>query len=393
MMLRDPRTFLRRRRANPDQPSQLRSLIKARPVFERIVYSQCWEDPEIARSGLELDESDDLLCLTSAGDNVLALALARPRSITAIDFSAAQNALLELKIAALRVLGWGEYVAFLGARPARDRVATYRTRVRRELGEYARGLFDSEPGLIANGVIHAGRFQQYLRTFRRRVLPLIHSRNTVEAFMTIEDPDERSRFYREVWNNRRWRGLFTVFFGRAVMARLGRDPAFFQYVDREDVGAEFLRRTRRAMLRTSPLENHFLQYAYLGRYPDLERGPVYLRPSSFEALRSAVDRIEVVESDLESQLARMEPGSLSKLYLSDLFEWVSSDHHEAMLRGIHRVIRPNGRMVYWNLLVPRSRPEHLGHLYQVHESRARELHVQDKAFVYGSFHVESAVAS
>jgi S-adenosylmethionine-diacylglycerol 3-amino-3-carboxypropyl transferase len=318
----------------------------------------------------------------------MALALRRPRSITAIDFSPSQNALLELKLAALHHLSWYEYVSFLGARPSFDRVATYR-RLRTHLRDEVRTWWDSQEPELARGIIHTGRFQRYLSIFRTRILPLIHTRSTVEEVMTISDRDARAEYYRRVWDNRRWRALFTVFFGRAVMARLGRDPAFFQYVDQDRIGAIFLERGRHALVESSPLENHFLQYALLGRYPDLERGPVYLRESSFEALRAATTRIQIVRSDLESHLGTLAPRSVSALYLSDLFEWVSPDHHEAMLRAIARVSRPGARMVYWNLLVPRSRPASLADMIDVHEAEARALHARDLAFVYGSFHVES----
>lgn len=367
----------------------MRSIVKDRPVFQRIVYSQCWEDPVVAGEGLELGADDDLLCLTSAGCNVMALSLRRPRSIIALDFSAAQNALLELKLAALQHLGWGEYVAFLGARPSSKRLATYRNVLRPELRDEVRAYFDGQERVIATGVIHAGRFQRYLRLFRAAMLPLIHGRSTIEEFMTLEDPATRSQYYREHWENRRWKALFTVFFGRAVMARLGRDPAFFTYVERDNIGAEFLERTRRAMLETNPLENHFMQYAVLGRYPDLERAPLYLRESNFAALRETTQRISIAQGDLEGHLGTLGRGALSKLYLSDLFEWVSAEHHESMLRAIAEVTRPGGRFVYWNLLVPRSRPENLAEMIDVHPERARALHARDLAFVYGSFHVES----
>lgn len=367
----------------------MRSIVKDRPVFQRIVYSQCWEDPVIAADGLELGPDDDLLCLTSAGCNVMALSLRQPRSIIALDFSSAQNALLELKLAALQHLGWGEYVAFLGARPSSKRVATYRNVLRPELRDEVRAYFDQHEGIIAAGVIHAGRFQRYLRLFRTAMLPLIHGRSTIEEFMTLEDPGTREQYYREHWENRRWRALFTVFFGRAVMARLGRDPAFFTYVEQGNIGAEFLRRARRAMIETNPLENHYLQYAVLGRYPDLERAPLYLRESNFEALRESTQRIRIAQGDLEGHLGTLERGSLSKLYLSDLFEWVSAEHHESMLRAIADVTRPGGRLVYWNLLVPRSRPESLADLIDTHPDRATALHQRDLAIVYGSFHVES----
>jgi S-adenosylmethionine-diacylglycerol 3-amino-3-carboxypropyl transferase len=370
---------------------QLRSTVKDRPVFQRIVYSQCWEDPAVAAEGLALGPQDDLLCLSSAGCNVLALSLSEPRSILAIDFSAAQNALLELKIAALRALSWPEYVAFLGARPSTERLTWYRNRVRRELGDGARAYWDASEcqADLAAGIIHQGRFQRYLSLFRRRLLPLIHRKGTVEALFSLDDLPAQRRFYDERWNNRRWRALFTVFFGRAVMARLGRDPAFFRYVDRADIGAEFLRRAEWALTQTSLRHNHFAQYALLGEYPDLAHAPLYLREEHFETLRETSARIRIEQGDLESHLSRLEPGALSKLYLSDLFEWVSAEHHETMLRAIARVTRPDGRLVYWNLLVPRQRPESLAEVIEVHPETSRALHQRDLAFVYGSFHVES----
>ncbi len=374
-----------------EQP--MRSTIQDRDVFQRIVYSQCWEDPVVAADGLELGPDDDLLCLTSAGCNVMALSLSRPRSITALDFSASQNALLELKIAALRALPWADYVAFLGARPCSDRVRLYQDRVRAELRDEPRGYFDQNLDLLAGGVIHTGRFQRYLRIFHTRVLPLIHRRATVETMMSLADRDQRWRYYYGHWENRRWRTLFTLFFGRAVMARLGRDPAFFQYVDKKDVGAEFMRRCRWALTETSPIDNHFLQYALLGEYPDLEHGPLYLRESNFEPLRQSTNDLHIVRGDLESYLRTLSPGALSALYLSDLFEWVSAEHHEAMLRAIAGVSRPGARLVYWNLLVPRSRPDSLADRFAVHQQRAEELHRRDLAFVYGSFHVESVRAT
>ena len=370
-------------------PAALRSTVQERPVFSRIIYSQCWEDPEIASDGLHLGPDDDLISLASAGDNVMAMALRRPRSITAIDFSAAQLALFQLKLAALRALPWYDYVAFLGARPSFERVSTYRDRVRRELPDDAREYFDASEPILARGVIHCGRFQRYLQIFRTAILPLVHGRAVVEEVMTIDDHKTRETYYREVWNNRRWRALFTMFFGKAVMARLGRDPAFFKYVDKKNIGEQFLERARWALVETAPRDNHFIQYALLGRYPDLERAPVYLRESNFTALREATQNIRFVRSDLESHLATLSPGSASAFYLSDLFEWVAPDHHEAMLRSIAKVSRRNARLVYWNLLVPRKRPEALADIIATHDDEARALYARDKAFVYSSFHVES----
>lgn len=52
--------------------------------------------------------------LCSAGDNTLNLLLAGPKKIVAVDLSPAQNAVLELKIAAIKNLTYDDYLLILG---------------------------------------------------------------------------------------------------------------------------------------------------------------------------------------------------------------------------------------------------------------------------------------
>ena len=44
-----------------------------------LVYNACWEDPAVDREILELDATDDVLVITSAGCNALGYALKGPR--------------------------------------------------------------------------------------------------------------------------------------------------------------------------------------------------------------------------------------------------------------------------------------------------------------------------
>jgi hypothetical protein len=53
--------------------------------------------------------------ITSAGCNVLDYAIAGPREIVAVDANPQQNALLELKVAAIRALDFDEFFALFGA--------------------------------------------------------------------------------------------------------------------------------------------------------------------------------------------------------------------------------------------------------------------------------------
>ena len=68
-----------------------------------IRYSQCWEDPACLYAGLDIGPEDDVLSITSAGCNTLALLLKGPRSVTALDFNPAQSHLLQLKVGSHRL--------------------------------------------------------------------------------------------------------------------------------------------------------------------------------------------------------------------------------------------------------------------------------------------------
>lgn len=82
------------------------SLPKHKQFRNQYIYAFTWEDPREDQRLLNIGKDDVVFAITSAGDNVLAYALQRPRSIHAVDLNPTQNHLLELKIAAFRALSY-----------------------------------------------------------------------------------------------------------------------------------------------------------------------------------------------------------------------------------------------------------------------------------------------
>ena len=79
------------------------------------IYAFTWEDPRVDRRLLKIRDNDVVLCVTSAGDNVLDyLYNANPRRIHAVDLNPTQNHLLELKIAAFRSLPYAQVWKMFG---------------------------------------------------------------------------------------------------------------------------------------------------------------------------------------------------------------------------------------------------------------------------------------
>ncbi len=91
----------------------------SRAVFKlchgnQLVYNTCWEDPRLDRVALELGPGDRLLVITSAGCNALDYALDEPERIDTVDINPRQNALLELKQAAIRGLDYEDFFQLFG---------------------------------------------------------------------------------------------------------------------------------------------------------------------------------------------------------------------------------------------------------------------------------------
>ena len=357
--------------------------IERRAAFDFIRYGSVWEDADVLCEALEPVARGGRLCsIASAGDNALALLTLDPAQVVAVDLSAAQLACVELRVAAFRRLDHEARLEFLGVTASDARAATYRE-LRTDLTPAARGFWDVHPEAIATGVIHAGKFERYFRFFRRWVLPWVHGSATVRALHAPKPIDEQRRFYATRWDTWRWRALFKAFFSRAVMGRLGRDPEFFRSVE-GPVGARILERTRYALTELPVATNPFFTFIVTGSFAPSAL-PRYLRREHAGAIRERLDRLRLEEGPVQAA-----GGRFDGFNLSDVFEYMSPTEHETCYGQVLDMARPGARLVYWNMLAPRSRPASLAARAVPLEAVARALHARDRAWFYQRLHVDQA---
>ena len=353
--------------------------IAQRADFSAIRYAQCWEDADVLLAALDVRPGDTCVSIASAGDNTLALLTRVPGKVIAVDLNPAQLACLELRVAAYRCLEHPELLELIGSTPSQRRAELYQ-RCRGALSPDTRRFWDSQD--VAAGIGAAGKFERYFALFRQRILPLVHSRRRVEQLLT--GGDGRREFYATTWDTWRWRLLFRVFFSRFVMGRFGRDPSFFQYVE-GSVADRIMSRARYALTELDPAANPYLQWILAGRHTTAL--PFALRWENFDAIRANLDRLEWRCCALEDVLAE---GRFDRFNLSDIFEYMSPAHYEQLLECIARAGRPGARLVYWNMLTPRHRPERL--TCRLRSLPADELFRQDKAFFYSALVIEEVTA-
>jgi S-adenosylmethionine-diacylglycerol 3-amino-3-carboxypropyl transferase len=357
-------------------------------IFADILYAQCWEDPEIDRQAFATGPSDTIFSITSGGCNALAFLIDNPEKIYALDMNPSQNHLLDFKMAAFAGLSYECMLELLGVTESRRRGELYQD-VRPFLRLAGRAYWDGQAARIAEGVIHTGRYERYMKLLRTW-LRFLKGRDLLEGFFAAEGEQERKELYRRRWDTTAWRLFTRVFLSRRMMGTLFTDE-FFRYVEGSfSFGDHFAERVRGALTSASLRENSFASYILLGGYPEPESLPVYLRRENFDLIRRRLDRIEMVTGTCEDFFGGREDSSIQKFNFSNIFEWMSPEAYASLLGEAYRVGAPGAVLTYRNLLVPRERPAALAGMFDSRRETARLLHARDRSFIYRNYVVETS---
>lgn len=355
--------------------------IGQRAQLEDVRCANVWEDADVLCEALRPAPGMRILSIASGGDNCFALAEAGAE-VVAVDLSEAQLAILELKRTAIRALDYPSLLAFLGIWPASNRLETY-ARIEGGLPAFARAFWDARRDHIRDGIVHAGTLERYLATFRRRLVPLLHDRETVHELLREKDRRSRIVFYETRWDNWRWRLMFRVIFSRLVMRFMRREPENFRHVE-GSVADRILLRTEYAFTKLPTHTNPFLHFICTGEFGVTL--PRYLAPERFLSLRDAMSRITIVRGSVEHAAQLHAP--FDGFNLSHIFEYLDPLSCAAIYRTIVDAAQPGARVAYWNLLVPRERPDVLADRVRPLRDEADALFARDRAFFYNAFVLE-----
>jgi len=359
------------------------SEIQHRADFSKVRYANCWEDADVLLAAAN-PEDKHCLSIGSAGDNSFSLLAAGAKSVHVVEMNPAQVACIKLRRAAYLCLDHAEFLALLGETtlPTVQRRALFQ-RCLPQLDAASIAYWNHHQNAIDKGFTRDGKFESYFTLFRNRVLPLVHKQRRIHDLLEPKSRADRARFYHSTWNTWRWKTLFRVFFSRFAMGRLAGDPAFFKYVE-GSVADRILARTRHALIELDPATNSYLRWILTGHYGSSL--PHALRQENFTTIRNNIDRLHIVEAPLESALPTLP--RLDVCNLSDIFEYMSPENTEQLLAAIISNSNPNARLIYWNMLAPRSRPESLASQLVPLEQLASSLFLQDKAFFYSRLIIE-----
>jgi S-adenosylmethionine-diacylglycerol 3-amino-3-carboxypropyl transferase len=384
-------------------------------IYSRaLVYNACWEDPAVDRQALNPTARDNILVITSAGCNALDYALTAPNRIDAVDANPRQTALLELKIAGIRQLNFGDYFALFGnGRHPRFR-ELYRDVLRDSLSPFAQGYWDRHgrwftPSPMGGGFYFHGlsglvalAFHGYLR-LRPRL------KAAVAELLGARTLDEQRDIYDRCAAPHMWgRGMNWALSSQLTMSMLGVPQTQHAEVRRQhaDGVPGFVREAIEYVFRCLPLSTNYFWRLYLNGAYSANCCPEYLKRKNFQALkRGLVDRI-YPHTCTVTDFLRKSPYPISKFVLLDHMDWMSSLYPAALAQEWQAIVEraaPGSRVIFRsahadpsylkNLLVPlESGQRRLTDLLRFHRALARDLTRQDRVHTYAGFHIADVMA-
>lgn len=359
----------------------------------KLIYNTCWEDPRADRALLGLAPGSRVAMITSAGCNALDYLLDDPAAVHCVDLNPRQNALLELKIAALRRLEFDDLFQVFGEGRHPRFAQLYRQALRPGLSAAAADYWDRH-GDWFDG---RGRGSFYFRGASgdvawlvRRLLKLTRPRLRQELLALFEAPDLAAQKAQYARIEPRLFGpvLRTLIRQPWTLSLLGVPRAQRDLITRQYPGgvSAFVQDKLRWLLTELPIRDNYFWRLYLhGRYTRA-CCPNYLRPEHHATLRDRVERIGVHTTSFTRFLEAEQP-PFTHFVLLDHQDWLWAHDHAALdseWRWILKRSAPGARVLLRSAALRVEFLPEFASAQLLPQIAAERWHPRDRVGTYGS---------
>ncbi len=348
----------------------------------KLVFAHNWEDPESDHAALQIKSNDAVLAITSGGCNVLGFLLYEPEVIYSIDINPSQSYMLELKIAAIKILEFDDFIAFAGLKKHENRLLLY-NKIKPLLSKEALDFWDQQPKILSHGFIMNGKYEGFIK-LAGKFINILQGKKRVLGLFNEKTKAEQEIYFDTVWNTKRFHYLFKILFNKRILAKRGLVADYFHFDDGSKSFAEnFYNRSKKAF-RNIPIKgNYFLSLYLLGKYSNENEVPTYLKREHYATIKSRVDRINIITADAQSWIDTMPNDSINCFSLSNICELMSEKDTNRLFTAVHRTARKDAKIIFRNLMIPREVPDTLKYQIVKNEILSKFIYDNDRSFVYG----------
>jgi S-adenosylmethionine-diacylglycerol 3-amino-3-carboxypropyl transferase len=342
---------------------------------------------------------------------VLDYALTGVARIDAVDANPRQTALLELKLAAIRRLGFDDFFMLFGTGHHAHFSAIYRDALRAELAPASQRFWDAHTHWFTDrkrSFYYRGLSGLVARAFRAYLTSRPGLHDHVEALFAARSVDEQRMLYDERIRGLLWSRPVNWALSRQVtMSLLGVPHPQRKEVQAQHHGgiAGFVRDSVEYVFRHLPAGNNYFWSLYLrGRY-GTHNCPEYLRRGNFHALKAGLaDRI-VPHTCTVTGFLRSTPRRFSRFVLLDHMDWMSSYQPRALAEEWDEILAhaaPQARVIfrsahraprYLDAIEIGASGRRLREVFAFDAPLAARLHREDRVGTYAGFHIAELQAT
>jgi len=385
--------------------------IVAKCYNNQILFNCAWEDPRLDLEALEMNERDDsVMVITSAGCNVLSLAM-HSKHVYSIDRNPCQNAVLALKIAAIKEFSYGEFWQLFG-RGRMDKFSTlHYPRLRGHLVGESRLFWDKHahyfdgkgmrPSYYMRG---CSGFLAWLVGGYLRMIPGLHA--AMLELLEARTIEEQKKIYFSKIEKKMWNPILMWLLGSSVTLALlnGVPDAQRELLEKEgghpSVGL-FIKNNLEVVMTQLPIHDNYFYRVYLtGEYAK-DCCPDYLTREGFAKLKAgAVDRISIHTETIEEFLVKHDKKDITRFILLDHMDWMStspeplSKEWQAILsrspenaRYLWRSASETAEFVGDTEVEQDGKKLQLRELLHYNTALSSKLHALDRVHTYASFFI------
>jgi betaine lipid synthase len=339
------------------------------------IYAFTWEDSRVDARLLKVRADDVIFAITSAGDNILSLAIEQPKRIHAVDLNPSQNHLLELKVAAFTALSYADIWQLFGEGRHPNFRSLLVNKLSPHMSSYAFQYWLSHGDHVFSkaGLYYTGGSRHALILFRR-LIKLLGLQEEVRRMCDTQTLNEQ----REIWQRSLRKVILSRLLSWMVVSSekwlwkaLGVPPQQRDVIERDyqrsadgdaerevskysrDYGHavwEYVVNTLDPVVNNTLLreDNHYYLVCLQGQYSRRSH-PDFLKPTSFGKLSapSAFDGLRIHTDEIQEVIARMTPGSLTIAIVMDSMDWFDEDKEDAVkqIKALNKAIAPKGRVL------------------------------------------------
>ncbi len=377
--------------------------------FDAFVYNQIWEDPRVDLQGLKLDENSRILTISSGGCNALNYLLASPQNVTAVDLNRHHIYLLNLKIAALKFLpAYEDFFAFFGFGKSDKTIENYEKFIAPNLDKDTKEFWESSSllGKITHGkrinffkkggLYEHSRNGYFLRFFHKfsRVLGC-----KPDELLKAKTSEEQAELY-EKYVAPFFDSAFIKIIGKmpVTMFGLGIPPQQYDELKKDlahggSVIDVYKERTKRLAVEYPIYENYFAWQAFARKYDTENRQavPEYLKAENYETLKANAKNIRTKIGSVTEEIKNQPSATFNRFVFLDAQDWMNAEMLTELWSAIAEKGEKGSRIIFRTAgatsPIETNLPPDLREKFIYEEDLSKELFKQDRASIYGGFHL------